>query len=191
MNGSQNFVETLKQEILEKDICKGLKDSGAKLVFDDYKPDAKIMVIGEAPGATEDREGKPFVGMSGKILREALKNVGLEDKDFYITNTVKYRPPKNRDPKISEKQEFLPFLYREIKEMNPVLIILCGRHAMGHFVEGEISKNHGKIFKAEVLGKEYQFLVSYHPSATIYRKEVKKDFVKDLQIVKEILKKID
>ncbi len=189
MNGSQNFVEAIRQEILEKDICKGLKDSGAKLVFDDYKPDAKIMVIGEAPGATEDREGKPFVGMSGKILREALKNVGLEDKDFYITNTVKYRPPKNRDPKISEKQEFLPFLYREIKEMNPTLIILCGRHAMGHFVEGEIGKNHGKIFKAEVLEKEYQFLVSYHPSATIYRKEIKKDFVKDLQIVKEILKK--
>ena len=73
--------------------------------------------------------------------------------------------------------------------MNPTLIILCGRHAMGYFVEGEISKNHGKIFKAEVLEKEYQFLVSYHPSATIYRKEVKKDFIKDLQVVKEVLSK--
>ena len=67
MNDSQNFVEAIRQEILEKNVCKDLKDSGAKLVFDDYKPDARIMVIGEAPGATEDREGKPFVGMSGKI----------------------------------------------------------------------------------------------------------------------------
>ena len=94
-------------------------------------PLAKLMVIGEAPGAKEDELGKPFVGRSGKLLDKLLQNVGIDiNQDVYFCNVVKCRPPKNRRPTETEIQENLPWLYQQIKLVNPQVIVLVGATAL-------------------------------------------------------------
>ena len=94
-------------------------------------PQAQLMIIGEAPGAKEDEVGKPFVGRSGKLLDKLLQNAGIDiNLDVYFCNVVKCRPPKNRRPTKTEIQENLPWLYQQIKIVNPLLIVLVGSTAL-------------------------------------------------------------
>ena len=119
------------------------------IVFSDGKPNHKLVLIGEAPGFNEDQTGKPFVGRAGQLLDKILESVGLtREKDIYICNTLKCRPPNNLDPLPSEKEACRAYLDAQLEILKPKLIILCGRVALTSFLTNEkaISKIRGKWF---------------------------------------------
>ena len=126
--------------------------------------DADVMLVGEAPGASEDKEGRPFVGRAGKLLDELLAAAGLEREDVYITNVVKARPPKNRDPRAGEVAHHMPWLEAELAFVQPRLVIPLGRHALEHFSDGtKISEVHG----TELTEKGRSLFPMYHPAAAL------------------------
>jgi DNA polymerase len=154
----QQQLEQLKAEIIQNDVCPDLAAQATQLVMGDGNLDAEIVFIGEAPGKKEDESGLPFVGASGKFLNEMLAAAGLERRDVYITNVVKYRPPKNRDPSKAEKQAFLPYLLRQLEIIGPKVVITLGRHSMEYFLPGAIIGTvHGQPH--QVTTTEGQFTV--------------------------------
>lgn len=143
---------------------------------------SKIMFIGEAPGKNEDETGVPFCGRAGKILDELLNYINFKREDVYITNIVKCRPPKNRDPKESEIKKCGCFLEKQIKFVNPKIICPLGRFSSKYILKKyfkksfEIGEVHGKVFKINNI-----FIIPmYHPAAAIYDNKkidvLKKDF---------------
>lgn len=176
----QSQLNTLKQEILDKNIGANLSTTATQLVFGDGNPDAKILFIGEAPGKQEDEQGLPFVGASGKFLNEMLATVGLERKDVYITNIVKYRPPNNRDPLPEEKKEFWPYLRNQIKVIKPDIIVTLGRHSMSQFLpDAKISQAHGQKFKVKNGNDEVILVPLYHPAAALYNGGMRQTLLDD------------
>ena len=152
--------------------------------------DAAVMLVGEAPGYWEDVKGRPFVGAAGKILNEMLSRAGISRSDAYITNVVKCRPPENRDPRTSEIKTCTPYLDRQIKIIKPKFLVTLGRHAASHILskagfetEG-ITKIHGRIYEASLLGFEVFIIPMYHPAATLYNAKCKDDLDKDFQLLK-------
>lgn len=134
-------------------------------------PDAEILFIGEAPGKTEDEQGLPFVGRSGKFLDEMLASISLDRNDVYITNIVKYRPPGNRDPKPEEVLACWPWLRAQVELIDPTLIVPLGRHALERFFpQRKISEAHGKLIHADTgdLGKLHYYPL-YHPAVALYQ----------------------
>ncbi len=133
-------------------------------------PKAKIIFIGEAPGAKEDKLGEPFVGRSGKLLNELLESINLSREKVYITNIVKFRPPNNRDPNTIEKEGCLPFLIREINYIKPKLICTLGRHSMNFFLpKAKISESHGNLYTIKTpFLKEINIFPLYHPASALY-----------------------
>ena len=165
----------MKQELLEKikKLCQNciscdLHATRQNIVFADGNPDtAKIILIGEAPGANEDLQGKPFVGRAGKLLNEFLEMSGIErEKDLYIINTVKCRPPENRVPTDVEKKACKEYLLTQIDIVQPKIILLCGATALKSFIKEKkaISKIRGEIFNIEVKGNIYKAMPIFHPS---------------------------
>ncbi len=174
------------------DCSCALKDSGARAVPGDGSATATIVCIGEAPGKKEDELGIPFVGAAGKFLNEMLLSIGMRREDIYITNIVKYRPPNNRDPELSEKEACAPWLYEELNCISPALIIFLGRHSMNDFFpELKISEVHGKLIhkKFKHISTEY-FLPLYHPAAALYNGSMRDTLMQDFGQIPAILKKI-
>ncbi len=149
---------------------------------------AKIMIIGEAPGEEEDRQGLPFVGRSGKLLDKMLEIAGLDRSKVFITNTVKHRPPENRAPKSSEIKVCTElWLDRQIDILKPKLIVLLGAVALKTLTkESAVEKLHGKVI--EINNQNY--FVTYHPSAALRYPENKKKMEEDFRELKILLKKI-
>jgi DNA polymerase len=154
---------------------------------------AELMIIGEAPGAKEDQLGRPFVGASGKFLDAMLASIGLERQDVFITNIVKFRPPKNRDPSPGEIKACMHILYQEIDALRPKLIVLLGRHASNTFFPDlTISEAHGEpLVRAIKLGAKAQlqqtFLPLYHPAAALYNRSLGKTLLDDFAKIPQIL----
>ena len=127
-------------------------------------PTARVMLVGEAPGATEDELGRPFVGRAGRLLDELLGAAGLERAAVYITNVVKARPPGNRDPRADEVAHHMPWLEAELALVQPQLVVPLGRHALAHFVSGaKISEVHGR----ERTERGRALFPLYHPAAAL------------------------
>jgi len=122
-------LEQLRTILQNYDGC-GLKFRATQLVFADGNPEARIMLIGEAPGAEEDRQGKPFVGRSGQLLDRMIGAIGLDRNSVYIVNTVPWRPPGNRAPTPEEMELCLPFLHRQVELVAPKLVMTLGGPAM-------------------------------------------------------------
>jgi len=153
----------------------------------DGDPDAQLMFIGEAPGAQEDKLGRPFVGASGKFLDEMLESIGLRRDDVFVTNIVKFRPPDNRDPSKDEIETCLPYLLAQIKIIQPKLIIFLGRHSMNVFLpELRISDAHGKLYKRSTM----VFLPLYHPAAALYNGGMRTTLLEDFARIPTILEKL-
>ena len=112
-NDKVSELEDLKKRINSIKNCE-LKNSATKIVFSDGNLLSKIMIVGEGPGANEDKEGKPFVGRAGKLLDKMLSAIKLNRKNVYITNVVNFRPPKNRRPTDNEIERYHPFLVKHI-----------------------------------------------------------------------------
>lgn len=143
---------------------------------------AKLVFIGEAPGANEDKQGRPFVGRAGQLLTRALEEAGFNRSDAFITNTVKCRPPKNRDPTAAEKKACRPYLERQLEIINPDTIVLLGRHAFMSILpdrakQHTITKARGMIFEQD--GRRY--MPTFHPSAALYDPSKYDVIVQDLK----------
>lgn len=153
-------------------------------------PKAEILVIGEGPGRNEDEKGEPFVGDAGKFLDEMLDSIKLKREDIFITNVVKCRPPNNRDPLEEEVSVCTRnYLFSQIKEIGPKLIITLGRHSMQVFFPQikSISAVHGKAYKK--AGQVY--FICYHPAAAIYQASLKETMRDDFKKIPEIMKLIN
>jgi len=179
----QKQLEGVARDMIENKVCPELAASAIQLVPGEGSANADIMFVGEAPGAAEDLEGRPFIGASGKFLTEMLKENGLSRDDVFITSVLKYRPPKNRDPRPDEVAEFIPYLYKQIDIIQPKVIVTLGRYAMNVFLPGaKISEVHGQLQNAD--GR--RILPLYHPAAALYngsmRVTLKEDFSKILNI---------
>jgi DNA polymerase len=154
---------------------------------------AKIMFIGEAPGANEAKTGRPFVGAAGKFLNELLESVGIKREDVYITNIVKDRPPQNRDPLPTEIDQYGPFLNRQIEIIQPNVIATLGRFSMNYIMQmfdldfdiEPISKAHGKSYKAKAGYGELDIIPLYHPAVALYNGGMRDVLKKDFEIVKK------
>jgi DNA polymerase len=139
-------------------------------------PQAAVMLVGEAPGATEDALGRPFVGRAGKLLDEALGAAGLARADVWITNVVKARPPGNRDPRAAEVAHWLPVLERELELVDPRVVVPLARHALAHFAPGaRISDVHGTQLP---FGRRVLFPM-YHPAAALRGTRLRETFLAD------------
>ncbi len=145
---------------------------------------ANIMFIGEAPGKSEDEQGIPFVGAAGKFLNEMLEGIGLKREDIFIANTVKCRPPNNRDPEQIEIETCLPYLKTQISIVQPKIIVTLGRFSLNlFFPEEKIGTAHGKILHKNTL----KVLALYHPAAALYNGGMRETLVKDFQTLKKFI----
>jgi uracil-DNA glycosylase family 4 len=183
VTAKQSLLEQIATDILQQNVCPDLAQQATQLVMGNGNLDSDIMFIGEAPGKKEDLSGLPFVGAAGKFLNVMLFAAGLERKDVYITNIVKYRPPNNRDPLPEEKAAFLPYLLRQIQIINPKIVITLGRHSMEYFLPGmKIGEIHGQPQSVVVQGQAMIIMPLYHPAAALYngglRQTLLDDFLK-------------
>ena len=146
-------LEELVEALAAFDGC-ALKKTATNLVFGDCNPAARIMFVGEAPGADEDRAGKPFVGVSGQLLDRMLAWIGLDRTKFYITNIVFWRPPGNRTPTSDEVAACLPFVARHIELVAPAILVPVGGPATETLLRrGEgITKSHGRWYDYQTPG---------------------------------------
>lgn len=177
----------VQQSIIDDNICPELRGGATQLVFGDGNPGAEIVFIGEAPGKSEDEQGKPFVGAAGKFLNEMLASIDLKREDVYITNIVKYRPPNNRDPLPEEKKAFLPYLVRQLNVIDPKVIVTLGRHSMDVLLPGlKISQAHGKPIRV----RDHVYLPLFHPAAALYNGGLRQTLMDDFGRIPEILRKI-
>lgn len=178
-------LENLKA-LLEKDKKMPLLESN--LVFGEGNPDSEILFIGEAPGFYEDKEGRPFVGRSGKLLDKLIAEVGWKREDVYITNIVKRRPPDNRDPSPEEIAAYTPFLSKQIELINPKIISPLGRFAMNYFLPtAKISYDQGRLF----WWGDRLIIPLYHPAAALRSTGVLEDLRVSFRKLPVALKKYD
>jgi uracil-DNA glycosylase len=167
---------------------------GYQVVPGSGTPEARIMLIGEAPGKQEALRGEPFVGAAGHLLDEMLQSVGLSRQQVYITNIVKDRPPENRDPQRDEIQLYTPFLRREIKIIQPAVIVTLGRFAMD-FILSEfnmpekgksITELHGQPLHARAPYGPITVVPLFHPAVAFYRREQKDILKRDFLELKKL-----
>lgn len=158
---------------------------GTNLVFGKGNPDAKVMFIGEAPGATEDKLMEPFVGRAGKLLDKLFEEIKMPRNRFYISNIVKRRPPENRDPLPHEIEAYKPYLKDEIQIIKPKIIATLGRFSMNYFLpDVKISNSHGRIFKI----KDIIIYPLYHPAAALRSTNILAKLTKDFKKLPYIIK---
>lgn len=174
------------QKILEAyDGC-SLKFRATQLVFADGNPEAKIMLIGEAPGAEEDRQGKPFVGRSGQLLDRMLGAIGLDRTKVFIVNTVPWRPPGNRTPTPEEMELCLPFLHRQVELVAPKLVLTLGGPAMQTVFKttAGIIKMRGRWQDVSIGTHDVPALPTLHPAYLLRNPAAKQQAWADLLSLK-------
>jgi len=164
-----------------------LKNNSTNIVFSDGNPDAKIMIIGEGPGANEDLESVPFIGRTGELLDKMLLSINLNRDNVYITNVVNYRPPENRNPTEEEISRYLPYLIKHIEIINPQIIILFGSTALNAVIGANkvISNIRGKWIEKKIGTCSAEIIVSFHPAYLMRQPEQKKISWMDLKMVRK------
>jgi len=208
----QEELESIKERIVSQLKC-SLKDNATNIVFGKGNCSADILFIGEAPGAKEDLQGMPFVGRSGKQLDNLLHRISLTIDDVYIANILKYRPPKNRDPKIDEICNHTPYLIEQIKVISPKIIATLGnfstkfilalnsfdssKESLSDFFENSLKKEmkkvkgiseiHGKSHIVKFEGCEFRVIPIYHPAAMMYRPSIREAFEEDFRVIAKII----
>lgn len=158
-----NEWEDLQAEVASCQRCP-LHETRTQTVFGVGHPKARLMIIGEAPGADEDRQGEPFVGRAGQLLNEMLRAIDLDRQTVYIANILKCRPPNNRDPKPEEAAACVGYLYRQIAYIQPKLILALGRVAAQRLLKTDttLGKLRGKLHQLPDI--DVPFIVTYHPA---------------------------
>lgn len=172
--------DELKAVAAEVSQCRKCKlHTGRKLAVPGEGPaEAKILLIGEGPGFHENEQGRPFVGAAGKFLEELLGSIGLKREQVFIGNVVKCRPPGNRDPEIDELQACGVYLERQIRAINPAVVVTLGRFSMARFMpEAKISAVHGQARKVD--GR--LVVAMFHPAAALHQPSLKQSIIDDFK----------
>ena len=179
-------LQKLKKSILNIKNCE-LKKNPTNIVFADGNPKAKIMLIGEGPGANEDQEGLPFVGRAGALLDKMLASINLDRKNTYITNVVNYRPPENRRPTEEEIGKYLPYLKQHIEIINPRILVLLGSTALNAIIGNKIviSKARGQWTEKQFGKCKASVIVTFHPAFLMRQPAQKKMAWIDLKMIRE------
>ncbi|WP_350355452.1 uracil-DNA glycosylase [Halorarius litoreus] len=168
--------------------CPELCESRSRIVNGVGPDDADLLFVGEAPGANEDEQGEPFVGRSGTVLDDALRDVGLARRDVRITNCVRCRPPENRDPTTEELENCREYLDAEIQRLDPELVVTLGKvpseHLLGRSVA--VTTEAGQVFDARVGDASYRLLVCVHPAATLYDRSQESTFTETIAQAAEL-----
>ncbi len=157
-------------------------------VFGMGNPKAPLLIVGEGPGEQEDKQGLPFVGPAGKLLDDFLQVIDLTREDCYITNIVKCRPPKNRDPLPAEQEACLPFLREQVRYMRPKIILCLGRVAAQALIDPNfrVTRDHGKL----VNKKGTLMMGTFHPSALLRNPGNRPDALEDFVALREVLSQL-
>lgn len=184
--GKEEFIEKLNNEYKSLPSKERDWNLSKNFVAGEGPLNAKVMIIGQAPGRNEDIERRPFVGISGRLLDNLIKKSGLKRGDVYITSIVQFFPPKNRMPSDKEVSLCKPFLLKQIKIIGPRLIVLLGSLAAKELCgEKSVTRNHGSLIE-----NVYKYYITLHPAAAVRMKKnvpiIEKDFIK----LKSILSKI-
>ena len=179
-------LNILKKKIENIKNC-SLRKNANNIVFGDGNIDAKIMFIGEGPGAQEDVEGKPFVGRAGKLLDKMLNSIQLNRNTVYISNVVNYRPPENRRPTEDEIERYFPYLKNHIEIINPKILVLLGSTALNTIIGNElvISRARGKWIQKEIGVIKPWIIASFHPAFLMRQPDQKKFAWIDLKMIRE------
>ncbi|MEX0721282.1 MAG: uracil-DNA glycosylase [Balneolaceae bacterium] len=166
-----------KSEVLRTDL------ENTNLVFGVGNPNADLMIVGEAPGANEDKQGEPFVGRAGQLLDKIMEAVNFKRNEIYIANILKHRPPDNRNPTAEERAKSLPYLLKQIELIDPKLILCVGK-VSGTTLLGkdEALKNMRQKFHA-FHGRE--LMVTYHPAALLRNPNWKRPTWEDVQLLRK------
>ncbi|MFC4406897.1 uracil-DNA glycosylase [Haloarchaeobius iranensis] len=176
-------------EVHDCERCPALCDSRSRIVNGVGPADADVLFVGEAPGANEDEQGEPFVGRSGDVLTEALREVGLDRETVRITNCVRCRPPENRDPHTAELANCRPHLEREIDLVDPEVLVTLGKvpaeHLLGRSVA--VTNEAGGVTDVRIEGEPRRVLVCVHPAATLYDPSQKETFVSALETAADLV----
>ena len=151
------------------------------------------MVIGEGPGANEDKEGFPFVGRAGQLLDKMLNAINLSRKNVYITNVVNFRPPQNRRPTDEEINRYLPFLEKHIEIINPKILLLLGSTALNAIIGNEIviSKARGKWIDKKIGNIKTNVIASFHPAFLMRQPDQKKYAWEDLKMIRKKISELN
>ncbi len=178
--------EELEESIKGCNKCKLCK-TRQNIVFGEGNKNAKIMFIGEGPGADEDRQGEPFVGKAGKLMNLAFDALGIKREEVYIANVVKCRPPSNRNPEDDEAFACLNYLRNQVMLVKPEIIVLLGSIALKNILGKEygITASRGKWIEK----KGIMYMPTWHPAALLRDESKKIDFIKDLKLVMEKARK--
>ncbi len=181
--GKCNTLDELKALCKQAEELKtDLQDTN--LVFGVGNTDADLMLIGEAPGAEEDRQGEPFVGAAGQLLNKILAAINFERDDVYIANILKHRPPNNRNPKPEEREHSLPFLLRQMDLIEPKLILCLGKVAAQTLLENDnsLKSMRGKFHS---FRGRYELMATYHPAALLRHTKWKRPTWEDVQLLRD------
>ena len=183
-------LDELRLAVSEYEGC-SLKNTATNLVFSDGNENARVMLVGEAPGADEDRQGKPFVGVSGQLLDKMLSSIGLDRSSVYISNIIPWRPPGNRQPTPKEIDLCLPFIRRHIQLVNPLVLVLVGGTAAKSLLDKKegIMRLRGRWFEyaADESDTIIPALPIFHPAFLLRSPVQKSNAWKDLiQIKKKV-----
>ncbi|MEJ2194820.1 MAG: uracil-DNA glycosylase [Ignavibacteriaceae bacterium] len=179
----EDWLRTSTLAQLEKLICNCtsciLHEGRNKFVFGSGNPNAEVMVIGEGPGAEEDKQGLPFVGRAGKLLTDVLKAINFSREEVYIANVVKCRPPGNRTPLPGEMDTCLPYLKKQIELIKPKLILCLGLTAARGILKkrDSLTNMRGKVFEFENI----KVMVTYHTAALLRNPHWKRGCWEDVQ----------
>lgn len=180
-------LEAIAEEIRGHEGC-GQEpcETATNMVPGEGNPDARVVIVGEAPGASEDESGRPFVGGAGRLLDQLLEAAGISREDVFITNVVKARPPGNRDPKRPEVEHHLPWLLAQLAIIEPDLVVPLGRHALSHFAPDlKISQARGVAVERD--GRA--LFPMLHPAAALYRRQLRDALFEDAGKLGEELRK--
>jgi uracil-DNA glycosylase len=181
----QRLLDAIAEEIRAHggcgfDVCA----QATNMVPGEGSASAEVVVVGEAPGANEDAQGRPFVGRAGKLLDELLAEAGLAREEVFITNVLKARPPGNRDPRADEIAHHLAWLQAQLEVIQPRLLVPVGRHALKRFAPGAaIGEVHGRVL--EVDGRT--LFPMYHPAAAMHNQRLLPTLIADARTLGEVL----
>jgi DNA polymerase len=190
MDKKTKLLELKKR--MQEDKTLPLREGATQLVFGEGNPDTKVYFLGEAPGYFEDKHGRPFVGLAGQLLDKLIESIGMQRKDVYISNVVRFRPPANRDPEPEELAAFAPYVDEEIDIIDPKVIVTLGRFSMNKFLpDSRISGVHGKKFVVSFLGKKQIVLPMYHPAAALRNGAIMNVLKSDFLLVKAALSSVE
>lgn len=182
-DGRNEEIQQLREKVQNCTLCT-LSQTRTNVVFGEGSINSRIMIVGEAPGAEEDKTGIPFVGKSGQLLNKMLLAIGISRDDVFISNVLKCRPPQNRDPQPNEIQSCAQYLTKQLEIINPKVILALGRYAAIRLLN--VTDSMGNFRKKIHSYNEIPLIVTYHPSALLRNEKWKYPAWEDLKKLKKM-----